>query len=110
MCIIFFEGSHFNFWLPPLVAWLVMCWKGILLVLPFAGLLFISAAEAQADWMSDTFAMLLFFVIPTLLSIFWDAAKTVKSRQPGNECACPICNGKNRDVIELSPRSKTEPD
>lgn len=53
------------------ICWSAICISGILLSLPLFLMIGIGAGAAQADWMSDGFAIIVFIVIPTGLSIFW---------------------------------------
>ena len=49
--------------------WLVLCIAGVLLMIPVVLCVFSMADGAQADWMSDGFVVVVFFVMPTVLSV-----------------------------------------
>lgn len=58
-----------SLWYIPGVLWLILCVIGVVLTIPLICVIFIAAGGAQVDWMSDTFTIIVFFVIPTTLSV-----------------------------------------
>lgn len=68
------------------VPWVILCLAGIILTIPFFLVIGLAAGAAQADWMSDSFIIMLAFVTPTGLSIFAHSAyKRFVSRNPKDE-------------------------
>lgn len=52
------------------VPWIILCIFGMVSTLPLILVIFGMAGGAQADWMSDGEATILFFVVPTAMAIF----------------------------------------
>jgi hypothetical protein len=104
--VLFPKDQYIFVWLP-ISAWAVLCIKGIILSLPYTFLLFLSAAGAQADWMSDSNANFTFFILPTLLSIFVEARKWMKSKKANRKCTCSRCIPSSRIVSPAQEKSKT---
>lgn len=49
--------------------WAALCFLGLIATLPIVLVIGIGAGTAQADWMSDTFAIGLVIVTPTTLAV-----------------------------------------
>lgn len=49
--------------------WLVLCMAGVLLMISVLLVIGVGAGAAQADWMSDGFVVVVFFVMPTVVSV-----------------------------------------
>ena len=62
-----------SWWWLAVGPWVTFCVFGIVLIIPIFFLIGTWAGAAQADWMSDNFIFTLVFIIPTVLSILFDA-------------------------------------